>query len=122
MRAFSGFLSRRDGVRFVPSLQFSGTIPIFVRNAGDLREQGPATPKFIGEAMTRQPEFAACMVKKVEELIYGGYPVPPTVHHELMKGFVRDKNFGKLVEDAVVRRFVPEGNGRSTLVVDDQTN
>ena len=104
--AFSGFTRNNHGFRYVPAMQSDTSTRFYLRNAGDLRGEGPATPAFIGEMISKQPEFAACITHKVEEAVYGGYPVTPAVEHQLAKRFEKDRRFSSLFEDAVVERYL----------------
>lgn len=105
VRALRGFTPTSDGYRFVADRVFRGPISFFVRDANDRRGEGPATPAWLGQMIASQPEFDACMVHKVTELLYGGYPVPEKVTQLLLTHFRHSQDFATLFEDAVVARF-----------------
>ena len=72
VRAFRGFTVGSLGLRFVSAQAFDGTVDFYVRDSGDRRATGPATPAWVGKTIAAQPEFGKCMVQKVEEIVYGG--------------------------------------------------
>jgi hypothetical protein len=83
----------------------AATTRFYLRDQNDLRAEGPATLAWLGATMAAQPEFRACMVKKVEQLIYGGYPVPPEVHQRVAARFTSDEDMAALIEDVFVARL-----------------
>jgi hypothetical protein len=106
VRAFLGFSVSSNGLR--PSSQgpFAGTMQFYVADWRDLRGSGPATPEWVGRTIGSQPELTGCMVRKVEELIYGGYPVPELLDRHLRRRFATGQDLLALIEDAVVGRYV----------------
>src|SRR5262249_48304180 len=91
-----------NGVRFDPKMGFQGTTRLYVHNEKDLRAEGPATPAWYSEAISNQPEFLTCALGKVEEIIYGGFPVPAAVHEPLLNDFRATQDFGALLENALL--------------------
>jgi hypothetical protein len=99
--AFSGFSNLRLGTRFQPEGATLHEIGFYMNNEKDLRATGPATPAWFGEVMARQPEFAECMVKKAEEFVYGGYPIPPEIHRTILANFRMNEDFLHVIEQLV---------------------
>ncbi|MBX7098449.1 MAG: hypothetical protein K1X89_12100 [Myxococcaceae bacterium] len=105
LKAFKGFVSSRVGQRSVPLDGPPETMKFYVRDSLDMRAEGPATPTWLGATLVSQPEFAGCMTKKVQEIVYGGEPVPTEVTRAMVSAFKKDQNLQTLIEDAVVARF-----------------
>jgi hypothetical protein len=105
VRALRGFTPTTDGYRFLSERVYAGPISFFVRDANDVRAEGPASPLWLGQTMSLQPEFDACIVNKVGELVYNGYPVPEMVSRSLRARFAESHDFATLFEDAIVARF-----------------
>jgi hypothetical protein len=93
------------GMRFRPEAGFAGTSNFFVRDSTDLRGTGPSTPLWVGEMIGKQPEFAGCMVTKVETLFYGDDPVPGQLHQSWLHAFEQTEDMATLIENVVVGRF-----------------
>lgn len=106
VQAFSAFPPATNGFRHVAEWTFAGTAKFYVRDATDARAEGPSTPLWVGQTVARQPEFISCMTRKVEELIYRGFAVPPQLHQQLLSRFARDEDLAAAIEDAVVARYV----------------
>ena len=104
--AYSGFISSMYGMRYVPSAQLHDTIGFYVRDHTDLRGEAPASVQWIGEMIGRQPEFTACLVDHSEQIVFGGYPVPPEVHTRASRQFSATQDLAQLIEDLVVARYV----------------
>jgi len=84
------------------------TTIFFGRNHLDLRARGPANLDFLAKTLTTQPEFAACMVRKVLRFVYEGTPVPPAVERDLLERFRTNEHMDELVEGAVLARAFGE--------------
>lgn len=106
MRAFAGFTSSSRGLRYDPVTKVEEEVEFYVWDDSDRRGTGPATPAWIGEKIGAQPEFDRCMVRKVEGLLYSGYPVPEAVHDRLLEGFRADRDLATLFEGAAVARYL----------------
>jgi hypothetical protein len=104
MEAFMPFTSVFAGMRHEPSGQYNDPIAFYMRDANDARGQGPATVQWLGEMIAKQPEQAACIVNKVEALVYGGYPVPAAVDVQLKQDFARSQDFMALMEATMLAR------------------
>jgi hypothetical protein len=102
MVAFRAFTIGRDGMRQTPQTAFAGPTRFYMRNAEDMRGEGPATPLWLGKTMAAQPEFGACMAQKVSEIFYGGRPVPEALADQMRQDFLRDEDLGALVENAFI--------------------
>jgi len=104
--AYSGFTSSLYGMRYVPGAQLHDAIGFYVHDHTDLRGEAPASIQWIGEMIGRQPEFAACLVDRSEQILFGGYPVPPKVHTRASRQFAATQDLAQLIEDLVVARYV----------------
>ncbi len=82
------------------------TVGFYVTDHNDRRGEGPATLEWMGKTWVAQPEFSACMVKKVEEFVYSGLPVPAQVHDRILTRFQNDHNIAAAFEEALIARFV----------------
>jgi hypothetical protein len=102
MRAFRQFTPISIGYRSLPIMDPDLTTRFYVSGPTDLHGEGPATPLWIGEQIGKQPEFVASLVRRVEDLLYGGFPVPPRVHERLLADFGRDQDLARLLENATV--------------------
>lgn len=80
------------------------TTRFYVRSHNDLRGEGPATLRWFGEAMSKQPEFTSCMTSKVASWLYEGQSAPPEVTSTLRARFEQRQSMKQLIEDAVVAR------------------
>jgi hypothetical protein len=97
--AFHGFPDPRRAQHFEP--QPETTMKLYVNDHNDLRGQGPATPEWLASQWVRQPEFTETMVRKVEELVFGGNDVPEAVHVKALQRFRARQDFEGLVADVV---------------------
>jgi len=104
--AYSGFTSSMYGMRYIADAQLHDTIGFYVRDHTDLRGEAPASIQWIGEMIGRQPEFTSCLVERSEQLVFGGYPVPPDVHARSSQQFAATQDLAQLIEDLVVARYV----------------
>jgi hypothetical protein len=97
---------RQYAYRPLPERVRPATTRFYLRDHTDLRGEGPATLSWLGATLAAQPEFRACMVKKVEQLIYGGHAPPAEVHRRLAESFGRTQDMWSLFEEAFVARAV----------------
>ncbi len=100
--AFKMYTSSRVGNHVVP---LEGPPPpsrLYVRDHTDLRASGEATPAWVGATLAKQPEFAECMVRKVERSMLGAVPFPPAAHAELMDVFRSRHDLLAVAERAVL--------------------
>jgi hypothetical protein len=104
--AYSGWTSSMYGMRYIPGEQLHDTIGFYVHDHTDLRGEAPASIQWIGEMIGRQPEFTSCLVQRSEELVFGGYPVPPDVHARASRQFGATQDLSRLIEDLVVARYI----------------
>jgi hypothetical protein len=104
--AYSGFIPAIYGMRYIPGAQLHDTIGFYVRDHTDLRGEGPPSVQWIGEMIGRQPEFTSCLVQRSEQIVFGGYPVPPDVHARASRHFAATQDLAQLIEDLVVVRYV----------------
>jgi hypothetical protein len=121
IRAYSGYPTAREGLRVMPErINPAGTRFVW-STPTDVRAEGVATPRFLAETAARQPEFAACTVQRVAELVYGGAPVPSDVEKHLSADFAVGEDWAHLLEEAVVARFVAGSRasaGQTSVSVD----
>ncbi len=101
IRAYSAFDAYR-GTRFERARQFDGVTKFFLHDSTDLRGAGPATPQWVGETIGKQPEFASCIVRRVEEVVFSGTKVPTNLHARLSSRFAEGHDLANLFEDTVV--------------------
>jgi hypothetical protein len=106
LAAYSGFTPSMYGMRYIPGAQLHDTIGFYVRDHTDLRGEAPASIRWIGEMIGRQPEFTSCLVQRSEQIVFGGYPVPPDVHARANRQFAATQDLAQLIEDLVVARYV----------------
>jgi hypothetical protein len=104
MRAFSNFLGPRDGLH-VDNRSSDGLARLYVRDASDLRAEGPATPKWYAEIISKQPEFSAEMMRKVERFILRGRSIDAPLRQKILERFRTDDDFARLLEDVSVAAF-----------------
>ena len=105
LQVFAPVTPVKHGIRFdldakPLSAKFFGT------DDSDQRGEGPATFAWLGEMITKQPEFKSCIVKKVEDLVYGGLEIPADVHTTLASRFAEGMDLARLFEDSVVARYL----------------
>jgi hypothetical protein len=101
IRAFSGWTFDYIGERYAPAAQYVGDMQFYVRDHRDLRATGPATPEWFGRTLAGQPEFVDCVVRRVENFVYAGFPVPATEHARLAARFAHGMDFADLFEQVV---------------------
>jgi hypothetical protein len=109
---FAQYTPIRVGMRVLP--QAAGADPkmkFYVTGADDLRAEGPATAAWLGETMSKQREFSECIVKRTEDIVYGGYVVPPAIHEAVVAHFHENLDYRVLMED-VVAAWVKGGPAR----------
>jgi hypothetical protein len=105
-RTMTGFTLMQYGGHYDPARAYDSTIQFFVDDITTPRAEGPATLKWLGQTIAAQPEFDACVVKKVLDYVYDGFPYSPELAQRLDAAFTKGQDFAALFEDAVVARFV----------------
>ncbi|HVK88661.1 MAG TPA: hypothetical protein VM513_31295 [Kofleriaceae bacterium] len=103
LRAFAGWSFGQIGTSYDPKRTVAST-RFYGADHTDLRDEGPATPAWLGAEFVSQPEFAACMVHKVGELVFEGEPVPGALSRYLRAEFARTQDLATLVEDTLIAR------------------
>jgi hypothetical protein len=93
-------------MRYISGEQLHDTIGFYVHDHTDLRGEAPASIQWIGEMIGRQPEFTACLVDRSEQIVFGGYPVPPEVHARANQQFGATQDLAQLIEDLVIARHL----------------
>ncbi|HEY4181361.1 MAG TPA: hypothetical protein VGM90_31160 [Kofleriaceae bacterium] len=105
-RAMQGYTLMQNGGHYIPENAYHGDIQFFVGDVSSPRAEGPGTMQWLGETIAAQPEFNACMVKKVLGYVYDGFAYKPELAKLLEKKFTNGQDFAALVEDAVVARYL----------------
>jgi hypothetical protein len=105
-RAMVGYTLMQYGGHYIKDRAYPGTIQFFVDDVASPRAEGPATLHWLGATIGAQPEFAACMVKKVLTYVYDGFEYPPELAERLQTRFSAGQDFATLFEDAVVSRYL----------------
>jgi hypothetical protein len=109
-RFLAGWQNYHHGSHYVPGAAAeTPTARMYVRDHHDLRGEVPANLASLGRMLTSQPEFAQCMVERVEDFVYEGNVVPFEVKRALASQFEDGQHLGALIESAVVARaFGPQ--------------
>jgi hypothetical protein len=105
-RTMQGYTLMQYGGHYIPENAYNGEIQFFVGDVSSPRAEGPGTLHWLGETIAAQPEFDACMVKKVLGYVYDGFEYKPELAALLEKRFTNGQDFATLVEDAVIARYL----------------
>ncbi len=76
MQFFWGYPSSTMGVDFRPSLVIKGKGKLYNENIDDVRGEDDLTPAGFARLAVAQPEFGACMTRKVTDHVFGGSDRP----------------------------------------------
>ena len=109
-RAMVGYTLMQYGGHYIKDHAYTGTIQFFVGDVSSPRAEGPATLHWLGATIAAQPEFNACMVKKVLSYVYDGFEYAPALAERLQARFSTGQDFATLFEDAVVSRYLGPGS------------
>lgn len=101
-----GYTLMQYGGHYMKDHAYAGAIQFFVGDVASPRAEGPATLHWLGTTIAAQPEFGACMVKKVLSYVYDGFEYTPELADRLQAGFSAGQDFATLFEDAVVARYL----------------
>jgi hypothetical protein len=105
-RTMVGYTLMQYGGHYIKDRADPGTIQFYVDGVSAPRAEGPATLHWLGATIAAQPEFTACMVKKVLDYIYDGFDYAPALAVRLQTRFSNGQDFATLFEDAVVSRYL----------------
>jgi cytochrome c553 len=72
MQFVAGYPGHNVAVAFDPAAQKPGMGPLYIDGAEDLRGQAPLTPRGFAQLSVEQPEFRACVVRRVMEHVFNG--------------------------------------------------
>jgi len=110
MQFFSGFPSSFAGLMYEgrrPEAGVHGSLYGF--GAGDLRAEGPLSPRGFADMAVKQPEFGRCMVRDVTDHVWNGDATPDD-RRALLQVFEREGTLRALMREALLRfaRHAPE--------------
>lgn len=72
MQFFKGYPSSVNGVDFRPAAALDGQGPLYAHSIDDPRGEGPLTPAGFARLAMAQPEFGACLSRRVVDHVFAG--------------------------------------------------
>jgi hypothetical protein len=103
MQFFSGYPSSFVGVMYEGRRSEAGAHgALYGFGAGDLRAEGPLSPRGFADLAVKQPEFARCMVRDVTDHVWNGDATPDD-RRALLQAFEREGTLRALMREALLR-------------------
>jgi hypothetical protein len=102
MQFFDGFPHGSHRVNYVRRPHPGVQAPLYGTSVLDLRGRAEQSPRGFAELALAQPEFAACVVQRAAEHVFGG-EAPPAVVREMHGAFAERHSLRELVRVALLR-------------------
>jgi hypothetical protein len=104
MQFFNGYPSSFVGVVYAPQKPVADGARglLYGFGNGDLRGEGPLSPKGFAELAVKQPEFGRCMVRDVADHVWSG-DATPYDRRALLQVFEREGTLRGLMREALLR-------------------
>lgn len=102
MQFFKGFPSSVNGVDFRPSEALSGNGPLYGNDIRDARGEGPLTPQGFAKLVLGQPEFGACLSRRVVDHVFNGMGTADDFD-AVEVAFTRTRDLKQMVRVAALR-------------------
>jgi hypothetical protein len=119
MQFFSGFPDARVASHFDTAAQLTGKGPLYGDNIQDARGEAELSPHGFATLAVKQKEFGQCMVRDVEEYVFGHRSSPET-RQALLAAFARSGNFRELMITALLRYAATWQQEASSVVLEPQ--